>query len=94
MSGHTCHALGCRTMVPPRLHMCAKHWRMVPRQLQRRLWAEYRPGQERDMQPTPAYLRAVGACVRAVAEVEGHRPDVIAIEVEMYETWATALEAS
>jgi len=91
---HTCHALGCRTKVPPRLHMCAKHWSMVPRHLQRRLWAEYRPGQERDMQPTAAYLRAAAACVEAVAQAGGQPPDLIASEVAMYETWATALEAT
>lgn len=94
MSGHTCHALLCRTMVPPRLHMCGRHWRMVPKPLQRQLWAEYRPGQEQDMQPTAAYLRAAAACVEAVARVEGHHEDAIHAEVEIYETWANVLEAS
>lgn len=36
---HHCHALNCTTSVPPRLHMCAKHWRMVPKALQDDPWA-------------------------------------------------------
>ncbi len=85
---HHCHARFCEPNAPPRMHMCARHWRMVPRQRQARLWATYRPGQERDMQPSAAYLRAAAACVRAVAEAEGHPEEAIAAEVGMYESWA------
>lgn len=51
--------------------MCARHWRMVPRELQRDVWREYRPGQERSKDPSRAYLMAATAAVNAVAEREG-----------------------
>lgn len=89
---HTCHAFACETKVPPRLHMCKPHWSMVPRAQQRALWAAYRPGQERDMQPSPEYLRAAAACVEAVARAEGHPAEEIAIEIEGYTAWASMLE--
>ena len=89
---HDCHALNCKTDVPPRMHMCAKHWRMVPKPLQRALWAAYKPGQERRMDPSATYLRAAAACVRAVAEAEGQPADEIDFEVGLYETWAEMIE--
>lgn len=91
---HHCHALACEVNVPPRMHMCKGHWRIVPRALQRRLWATYRRGQERDMQPSPAYLRAAAACVRSVAETEGYPEDAIAAECAMYESWAEMASGS
>ena len=92
MSGHTCHALFCEVNVPQRMHMCLTHWRMVPSDKQRRLWATYRRGQERDMSPSAAYLRAAAACVRAVAEKEGHAEDDIAHECSLYLDWAKMVE--
>lgn len=74
MSAHTCHAVGCGRAVPPRLVMCNRHWRMVPRQLQREVWRHYRKGQEIDKRPTLAYLIAQRAAVNAVAVSEGHKP--------------------
>lgn len=47
MSGHLCHAFDCETPVPPRMFMCARHWRMVPKAMQDAVWAAYTPGQER-----------------------------------------------
>lgn len=67
---HTCHALGCRVAVPPRMLMCLTHWRMVPQALQRQVWATYRRGQEQDKQPSSAYLAAVKAAIAAVATQE------------------------
>ncbi len=81
---HHCHALNCDTDVPPRLHMCPKHWRMVPKALKDALWGNYRRGQERDMQPSPAYLRAAAACVRSVAEQERQPEDKIVAECRIY----------
>jgi hypothetical protein len=66
---------------------------MVPRELQRALWATYRPGQERSMTPSAAYLRAAASCVRAVAEAEGHPTEAIATEVHAYEAWAELVDA-
>jgi len=51
--------------------MCRKHWFMVPRALQRQVWALYRPGQEVRKDPSPEYLDAATAAVEAVAKAEG-----------------------
>ena len=53
---HTCHAHGCGRAVPPRMFMCASHWRRVPKKTQRAIWREYKPGQERTKDPSPGYL--------------------------------------
>lgn len=74
MSIHLCHARDCARAVPPRLLMCKPHWRMVPAELQRRVWATYRRGQEVDKRPSMAYLDAANAAVKAVAELERSRP--------------------
>jgi len=71
MSRHLCHARQCQTAVPPRMLMCRKHWFMVPRALQRQVWALYRPGQEVRKDPSPEYLDAATAAVEAVAKAEG-----------------------
>jgi hypothetical protein len=43
---------------------------MVPRLMQSRIWATYRPGQEIDKNPTEAYMEAQVAAVQAVAARE------------------------
>lgn len=73
MSEHLCHASGCPVQVPPRMLMCAKHWRMVPKRLRDAVWACYVPGQERRGMPTREYLDAALAAVDYVAELEGQR---------------------
>lgn len=65
--GHTCHAEGCNVPVPPKLLMCLKHWRRVPRTIQREIWRHYRPGQEVDKRPTPEYLAVMKRAIDAVA---------------------------
>ncbi len=67
---HECHAKGCNVQVPPALLMCLRHWRMVPRAIQRRVWATYVHGQEIRKDPTPEYMEAQQAAVDAVAERE------------------------
>jgi hypothetical protein len=89
---HHCHALGCNVKVPPHLHMHAGHWKMVPRRLQRALWAAYRPGQEDDKDPSAEYLRAAASCIRAVAEKEGFPPADIDAECDLYLSWADRLD--
>lgn len=61
---HHCHAVACTRSVPPKLFMCARHWRMVPRKQQLTVWRVYRPGQEIDKQPSAEYL-AVTMLVKA-----------------------------
>ena len=70
MTAHLCHAKGCPTGVPPKMLMCLKHWRLVPRSLQARVWEHYRHGQEIDKSPTEAYLTAANAAIDAVAKAE------------------------
>lgn len=89
---HHCHALGCERDVPPRMHMCSKHWAMVPKRLQKNLWANYRRGQENDMCPTADYLKAAAACVRSVAEQEDWPPAEIEADVALYTEWAEMVE--
>ena len=67
---HICHAIGCTVVVPPRLLMHLQHWRMVPKDLQRAVWAAYRQGQEQDKRPSKAYLQAAARAIIAVAEQE------------------------
>lgn len=71
MTKHYCHARGCSRAVHPRLLMCWRHWRMVPKALKDAVWATYRPGQEETKDPSPAYLAAAEAAVAAVAAQEG-----------------------
>lgn len=37
------------------MFMCYKHWRMVPKDLQRMIWKYYRPGQCDDWKPSLEY---------------------------------------
>lgn len=53
---HTCHWPGCTRQVPPAKWGCKPHWFRLPKRLRDRIWATYRPGQENDMNPSPAYL--------------------------------------
>lgn len=50
--------------------MCAKHWRMVPYKIQRRVWSNYRPGQCDDKNPTPYWHGAADAAICVVAHQE------------------------
>lgn len=67
---HHCHARGCPVEVPPRLLMCKRHWRLVPKALKDQVWATYRPGQEVDKQPSKSYLEAAKQAIRAVQAKE------------------------
>lgn len=68
MSKHVCHAEGCEIPVPPRMLMCRRHWRQVPRLIQAQIWRYYRPGQEIDKRPSAEYLRAMKAAIDAVKQ--------------------------
>lgn len=63
---HACQIPHCRALIPDDRLMCLKHWRMVPRDLQRDVWRHYRQGQCGDMRPSEAYLGAARAAVQAV----------------------------
>ena len=82
---HHCHAAGCTKNVPPQMFMCKKHWLMVPRAIQSRIWATYRPGQCDDWQISHDYAEAARAGVRAVAEQEGLSEAQIKEACEVYD---------
>jgi hypothetical protein len=62
---HTCHARECEKTVKPELLMCGRHWRMVPRVIQRAVWDTYRP------RPSAAWHKAASAAIGYVAHLEG-----------------------
>ena len=68
---HTCHARGCDKPVPPEMLMCGPHWRLVPRVIQRAVWAAYRPGQCDDKHPSKEWHQAADAAIGYVARAEG-----------------------
>lgn len=55
---HECHWPNCTAQVPPAMWGCKKHWFTLPKHLRDKIWAAYRPGQEKDMRPSEAYLEA------------------------------------
>ena len=58
---HNCHWPGCTAHVPPAMWGCRKHWYTLPPELRNRIWATYRIGQERRMDPSRDYLAAAEA---------------------------------
>lgn len=70
MSAHRCHAVGCTLEVPPSLMMCKRHWFMVPKPLRKAVWHHYRSGQEVRKDPSPEYLEAAKAAIKAVETAE------------------------
>lgn len=72
---HECHAHGCKTLVPPRLLMCSRHWIMVPARLRNAVWNAYVEGQEVRKDPSSEYLDAATAAIDAVRESEEHEQE-------------------
>lgn len=73
MSAHVCHAEGCAVEVPRRIFMCPRHWRMLPRALQRLIYSTYTPGQENHLERvTTDYLDVAMVSVNVVAVLEHH----------------------
>jgi hypothetical protein len=84
VSAHHCHAKECTEPCPPKHLMCAKHWRMVPQELQQQVWASYRPGQELDKRPSEAWMFAAKAAILAVFQREQeHRAKIRAGNVQL-----------
>lgn len=72
---HTCHAAGCEVITQPRMLMCARHWRMVPKHIQRRVYAHYQPGQEEgEHTPTEAWHEAANEAIAYVRQLESESP--------------------
>lgn len=53
---HTCHWPGCEKQVPPAMWGCKPHWFRLPKPLRDAIWREYRPGQEKDKNPSERYI--------------------------------------
>jgi hypothetical protein len=49
------------------MFMCKSHWFSLRRPLQSAIWREYRPGQERDKNPSDRYLAVQQLAVAEVA---------------------------
>ncbi len=77
---HCCHAKGCFKEVPRKMFMCLKHWRMVPRPVQRLIWKYYNKGQEEGKaEVTRAYLDITDQAIKIVWSAESssalpHKP--------------------
>ncbi len=76
---HRCHAEDCKVEVPPKMLMCLRHWRMVPRALQNAIWEHYRAGQEVDKRPTKEYMIVQKCAVLYVGIKEGVYDEKIAM---------------
>lgn len=68
---HHCHAIGCDAVVPPVMHMCLRHWKMVPQPVQKLIWHHYKPGQEITKTPSVDYLCVAFVSISCVALKEG-----------------------
>jgi hypothetical protein len=77
---HTCHARGCTKHVKPELLMCGKHWRRVPRKIQRAVWSAYRPGQCDDGHPSKQWHTAADAAIGYVAVLDGETARIKELE--------------
>jgi hypothetical protein len=53
------------------MHMCARHWHMVPGAVQKLIWKHYRPGQEIAKNPSFEYLATAFVSISCVALLEG-----------------------
>lgn len=71
MLTHTCHAIGCKKIVPPIRLFCYKHWCLVPTYIRDAVWRHYRPGQCDDKRPSKEWFLAADAAIAQVAFYEG-----------------------
>jgi hypothetical protein len=70
LQAHRCHAKGCTIKVKPEMLMCSKHWKMVPKNIQKEVWNHYRPGQCRDKNPSKEWMKAADEAINSVATKE------------------------
>jgi hypothetical protein len=72
MSGHHCHAFGCTTPCRPTLLMCARHWSMVPKDIQAEVYSTYKKGQCDTKTPSRDWIKASLKARLSVAQQEKH----------------------
>jgi len=68
---HTCHAIGCNTLIPPKLFMCKPCWSEISRADQTLVYDLYVPGQEIRKDPSVAYIEATSRIIREQAVRRG-----------------------
>lgn len=78
---HTCHATACKENVPPEMFMCRKHWFNLPMKMRNKIWANYRPGQCDDKNPSMEYCLIAKECVIYLARKEGIEPDTLLYDI-------------
>ena len=71
MSGHSCHAIACKTRTKPEKFMCRRHWFYLPRNIRSAVYLHYRDGQCEDWKISNAYADTAQRAIRIVAEQEG-----------------------
>lgn len=54
---HHCHWPGCKKQVPPAMWGCYPHWMKLPKYLRDKIWAAYKPGQEKTLTPSREYVK-------------------------------------
>lgn len=70
---HFCHWPNCTRQVPPAMWGCKEHWFRLPLDIRKRIWATYRPGQEKDKKPSQAYIEAAQAARKWIEEHESRK---------------------
>lgn len=68
--GHTCHARQCDIPVPAKMFVCKRHWNMLSKELQKKIWSVYVEGQEKRKDPTEEYIVVQKECVEYIASIE------------------------
>lgn len=69
---HHCHVYGCKTEVPPRLLMCARHWSLVPDVMKDLINRSFSTDQckNKGARPSLTWLKAARAAINYVQDVE------------------------
>lgn len=67
---HKCHARNCPTNIKSTLLMCAKHWKMVPKEIQDEIYNTYRKGQCTTKTPSREWHSAANKAIKYVFETE------------------------
>jgi hypothetical protein len=71
---HHCHWPGCTVEVVPQFWGCLTHWYTLPEPIRHDIWRHYRRGQEKNKNPSRAYIRAAQ---RARDWIYDHYPDAL-----------------
>lgn len=68
---HHCHWPGCKKQVPPAMWGCREHWQRLPSELRGKIWAAFRPGQEKTFSPSREYVKVAREVQRWIVANEG-----------------------